>query len=343
MKSRSMKRTTLEEIAEYANVSKATVSYVLNNTKPISEETRKKVLDAAEKLHYVKNYSAASLTNHKSYLIGVVIPQTAPGTKMLLASSFYSELVASIEWRARQKGYHLFISGQNLNKSYSDFIMERNLDGVIAVGIDPDELHRTFKGTDAPVVLIDSYGMDDEYPNIRIDDKGSMYRITKYVIGMGHRSIGMICGRTEMDGVEKRRVQGYLKALAEAGIPENSDVIIHDDNTMEAGYRAARTIAEKHKELTAVVTTADIIAIGAMKGFQECGIRVPEDISLTGFDNLQITGFLNPGLTTVMQDIERRGDEAVECLTRCMEGRMTSYKPIIMPTELVIRDSVKKL
>ena len=129
-----MKRATLKDVAERAGVSKATVSYILNNAdKPITEETRLKVKKAIEELQYVPNIGAASLTNKTSKMIGVVIPQTEPGSQLMFQNSFYSEIISAIEYHARKIGYHILISGTDVDESYIKLIYERNLDAVIAI------------------------------------------------------------------------------------------------------------------------------------------------------------------------------------------------------------------
>ena len=171
------RRATLKDVAERAQVSTATVSYVLNDKKSISEQTKARVYDAIRDLNYVPDLSARSLSSRDSKLIGIVIPQTEPGSKLMLQNDFYSEIVGSIEYHARQHGYHVIISATDVNESYLTLAKERNLDGIIVIGMYPDDFYRQMKKTQIPIVLIDSYCNDHYYHSIRIDDAyGSYHR-----------------------------------------------------------------------------------------------------------------------------------------------------------------------
>ena len=290
------RRATLKDVAERAQVSTATVSYVLNDKKSISEQTKTRVYDAIRDLNYVPDLSARSLSSRDSKLIGIVIPQTEPGSKLMLQNDFYSEIVGSIEYHARQRGYHVIISATDVNESYLTLAKERNLDGIIVIGMYPDDFYRQMKKTQIPIVLIDSYCNDHYYHSIRIDDAYGSYLATNHVIGYGHKKIAFFCGQ----------------------IKENKDV-------------------------TAVVATADILAIGAMKGFYEQGVSVPNDISIVGFDDLEISKYLTPGLTTVRQEISQKGEKAVELLLDNIQDADMTKREVIIPVSLSRRESVRDM
>ena len=151
-----MARSTLKDVAELAGVSAATVSYVLSGKRTISEETKARVLEAIEQLDYVPDLTARGLSMRDSKLIGVVVPQTEPGERLMFQNSFYSEVLGSIEYYARQKGYHILISATDANESYLTLAKQRNLDGIIVIGMYPDEFYHEMKKTQIPIVLIDS-------------------------------------------------------------------------------------------------------------------------------------------------------------------------------------------
>ena len=219
------RRATLKDVAERAQVSTATVSYVLNDKKSISEQTKTRVYDAIRDLNYVPDLSARSLSSRDSKLIGIVIPQTEPGSKLMLQNDFYSEIVGSIEYHARQHGYHVIISATDVNESYLTLAKERNLDGIIVIGMYPDDFYRQMKKTQIPIVLIDSYCNDHYYHSIRIDDAYGSYLATNHVIGYGHKKIAFFCGQIKENGVIKKRLCGYQQALEEAGIPYDSTLV----------------------------------------------------------------------------------------------------------------------
>ncbi|MBQ3797933.1 MAG: LacI family DNA-binding transcriptional regulator [Butyrivibrio sp.] len=339
-----MKRATLKDVAERAGVSKATVSYILNNAdKPITEETRLKVKKAMEELQYVPNLGAASLTSKTSKMIGVVIPQTEPGSQLMFQNSFYSEIISAIEYHARKIGYHILISGTEVDESYIKLIYERNLDAVIAIGVYPDEFFQQFKKIDIPTVLIDSYCKDEHFHNIRIDDELGGYMATKYMIEKHHTKIGFLSGVMREDGVIKKRHEGYKRALEECGIPYDSNLIFEVGVDFTSGIETAEKIVKENIDLTGLVTTADMLAIGAIKGFYRMGKNVPEEYSVIGFDDLEISGYITPGLTTIKQDIYGKGRCAIEILEKALEDKNYPKQDIMMHFEVVERESVREL
>lgn len=339
-----MKRATLKDVADLAGVSKATVSYVLNDTKKtITPETREKVQKAIEKLGYIPNIGAASLSNNCSKLIGVVIPQTEPGSELMFRNSFYSEILSAIEFEARKRGYHIIISATDVNESYMKLVIERNLDGVIVIGMYPDEFYQQFKKIEVPVVLIDSYCTDKYFHNIRIDDELGGYLVTKHAIEKGHKKIGFLTGQIHENGVILKRLDGYKKALQEAGIKFDKTRVYEGNVDFETGRVMAQKIVREKADITCLVTTADVLAIGAIKGFHEMKKEVPKEYSVIGFDDLEFSRFVSPGLTTVRQDIVKKGTIAMEILFENIRDKELPSKDIVLPFTLIERDSVKKL
>lgn len=339
-----MPRPKLKDVAERAGVSAATASYVLNKKKKyISEETKTKVLAAAEELGYVPDMNARGLAARDTRLIGVVIPQREPGSALMFRNHFYSEILGSIEYQARLQGYQIIISGTDVNADYIRLAKERNLDGVIAIGIYPDEFYEQFKQIGIPVVLVDSYCEDAGFHNIRIDDMYGGYLAAKYMLEKGHRDIGFISGTIWQDGVMRKRLTGYQKALEEFGIPYRKEYVYEGTIEYETGEILAEKIVQEGRKLTAVIATADVLAIGAVKGFYTNRIRVPEDISIIGFDDLEISKYLTPGITTVQQNIAEKGKIAVEILLENIRDPEMAVQEEILPITIAERESVKQL
>ena len=184
-----MARATLKDVARRAGVTTATVSYALSGKRPISEATKQRVMAAIAELDYVPDLNARGLSMRDSKLIGVVVPQTEPGERLMFQNSFYSEVLGSIEYYARQQGYHILISATDANESYLTLAKKRNLDGIIVIGMYPDEFYQQMKKTQIPIVLIDSYCNDHYYHNIRIDDAYGSYLATRYMLECGHTEI----------------------------------------------------------------------------------------------------------------------------------------------------------
>lgn len=334
-------KVTIRDVAKVADVSVATVSYVLNGKKKVSEQTREKVLDIIKKLEYVPDLSARGLTIKDTKLIGIVVPQTEPGSTLMFKNSFYSEILGSIEFHARQHGYHVIISATDVTADYLNLIRERNLDGVIIIGTYQNEFLSQLNELGVPVVLVDSYCKDPWFHAIRIDDEESCYLATNYVLQAGHRKVALVSGILHENGVMQNRFKGYRKALEENGIEYQPEYLLEGTVDYESGVLIARQIVEKKLPVSAIVATADVFAIGVMKGLYDAGVRVPEDISVMGFDDLDIAAYLSPGLTTVKQHISLKGERAVELLVQNMADSTMKRVEEILTVEIVERESVR--
>lgn len=337
------KRATLKDVAQCAKVSPATVSYVLNNKKSISEETKKRVRSAIELLDYVPDLNARGLSMRDSKLIGVVVPQTEAGSRLMFQNNFYSEILGSIEYHARLRGYHVIISATDANESYLTLAKERNLDGIIVIGMYPDDFYKQMKKTHIPIVLIDSYCDDHYYHSIRIDDAYGSYLATRHVLECGHRDIAFFSGQLKENGVMKKRLQGYKQALSEYSIDYNPAYLFEGNIDYDSGIALSNRLLDCRLAITAIVAAADILAIGCMKGLYERGISVPTDMSIMGFDDLEIADYLTPGLTTIKQAISLKGERAVEMLFNSIQDAKLPKQELILPVSLVERGSVKKL
>ncbi len=337
------RRATIKDVAREAQVSPATISYVLNGKETISEETKARVYAAMEKLNYVPNLSARVLANNTSKLIGVVIPQTEPGSSLIFHNNFYSEIVSAIEYHARIRGYHVLISATDANESYFNLAKQRNLDGIIVIGVYPDQFFCDVKKTQIPIVLIDSYFDDHYFHNIQINDRYGGYIATKHLLEKGHRRIGIFTGQLKEGGVVKRRFDGYVDALKEYGLPLRKEDVFEGTVDFSSGLELAEKMVNSKSDITAVFCIADIMAIGAMKGFHNKGLAIPDDISIIGFDDLVISQYVTPSLSTVHQDIGAKGEQSVQILINSINNANFGKQECILPISLIERESVKKL
>ena len=338
-----MSKSTIKDVAKKVGVSVATVSYVLNGKKKISEDTKKKIYEAIEELNYVPNINAQGLNSHSSRLIGVVVPQTENGDKLLFQNAFYGEVLGSIEYWARQKGYHVIVSATDTNESYLKLAKQRNLDGIIVIGMYPDEFYKELKKTDIPIVLIDSYCNDFYYHSIRIDDAYGSYLATKYLLENGHSEIAFFVGQVKDNGVMKKRLLGYKQALEQFGVEYNEKYIFEGQIDYDSGIKLADKLVNSKLSITAIVCAADILAIGVMSELYKLGVKVPDDISIVGFDDLETSKYLTPALTTIHQQISLKGQKAVELLLEHIEKTNLPKQEEVLSLELIERDSVKKL
>lgn len=339
------RRVNITDVAREAGVSTATISYVLNQkaTETISPETMERVYAAIKKMNYVPNLSARSLVSKRSNMIGVVIPQTEPGKEFMFSNPYYGEFLSNVEYTARKNGYHVLISGTEANQSYINVAKNRGLDGIVIVGMYPDEFYMELKQSQVPIVMVDSYSNEHYFHNIGINDRHGGYIATQHLIKNGHRSIAFVSGKVREEGVNYKRFLGYKDAMKEAGLEINDKSIYIGNVSHEYGMEAARLIKENGQGETAVFSTADIMAVGLIKGLKLHGLRVPEDVSVVGFDDVYLANISDPSLTTIRQNIAEKGNLAAEVIIEAATNKSMTKRDIILPIEVVERQSVRNL
>lgn len=337
-----MGQITIKDIAKETGLSIATVSYVLNGKDNVLQETKQRVVEAAERLGYVKNYSARSLVMKSSNLIGVVIPQTEPGKVMVFENPFYSEMLSSIEYHARQIGYHIIVSGTEADERYYQLARERNLDGIIIIGVYSDDFYSELQNAKIPIVLIDSYIEGKPFYSVRINDEESACCAVSYLIEKGHRDIAFITGKLKDGGVCEKRYLGYKRALQQAEIPIKKENILRGNTDFDSGMLLAEKMVME-TSATALFCAADILALGAVKKLTEQGIKIPEEISVIGFDNLNIARYCTPGLTTIGQDVFEKGKKAVELIETGIKYKSQEPIELVLKTKIIERESVRTL
>ena len=339
-----MRRVSIKDVAREAGVSTTTVSYVLNEitTQTISGETAQRVRDAANKLGYVPNLNARSLTSRRTNLIGIVIPQTEPGREFMFDNPFYGALLSSLEYNARKSGYHLLLTGPGIGHSYISIARNRGVDGIVIVGSYPtsslDELHQL----SIPVVLVDTYVKDDAFHTIGIDDREGGRMAVRYLLSQGHRRIAFVSGDVQEHGVMQKRFLGYQDAMKEAGLPLTPGLVHAGDVSFHHGLTAAKSISKGQSDVTAIFAAADILGAGVIKGLRQAGKKVPEDMSVMGFDDLDLAQICDPSLTTIHQDIAAKGAAAIQMILGALSGDSGKQEQIL-PLSLVVRDSVQAL
>ena len=319
-----MKRVSIKDVAREAGVSATTVSYVLNRNpdETISAETTQRVLEAVRRLHYVPNLNARSLSSRRSNLIGVLIPQTEPGKEFMFSNPFYGELLSAIEYQ-----------------SYVSVAQNRGVDGIIIVGAYPGRNLEELRGMNVPIVLVDSYVKDAAFHTIGIEDREGARMATEYLLRKGHREVAFVSGSIREHGVNSKRYQGYCDAMAAAGIPINEDALYSQTVSYEYGVETADEFVRRGCKQTAAFVTADVLAVGLVKGLLQHGLRIPQDLSVVGFDDVYLSRICYPSLTTVHQDIARKGAEAVRLIMEAAAGAHERME-CILPLTLVERDSV---
>jgi LacI family transcriptional regulator len=340
-----MRRASIKDVAREAGVSTTTVSYVLNERtdEKISPETVARIREAVTRLHYVPNQSARSLISRQSRLIGVVIPQTEPGKEFMFSNPFYGELLSAIEYTARENGYHLLLSGTDCDQSYLRVARNRGVDGIIIIGTYPSAPLDELRQVNVPVVLVDSYIKDPTFHTVGINDRAGGRMATRHLIERGHTKIAFVSGSIREHGVHEKRYKGYCDALYEANLPLLEEQLYIGNVDFAFGLEAARMLTTRKGGETGAFVSADVLAMGFVKGIRSQGQRVPQDMSVVGFDDLYLAQMCDPSLTTVHQDIRSKGTQAARIVIDAIQLQRSVRQESILPLELVERDSVLDL
>ena len=334
-------KVSIYDIAKFLNVSPATVSYAINDVDKVSPKTRQRVLNACKKLNFVPNSTARSLSTGRTHLIGLYLPLDDPSLA-LSQNPFYVEFLAGIESGISQCDYDVVLGSQKVSNSFSSWAKSRNLDAAIMLGRYPNEKIEDIDSLKIPIILIDIYDSNlTSAFSIRTNDRLGTYKATKYLIENGHKKIGFV-GYKFISQLDTERYQGYLDALKEANLEINEKYTYDALATIEDGYNVADKIYED-KLVTAVVCTADIIALGIIKKFTNLGLKIPQDLSIVGFDDIRDAKYSTPGLTTIKQDVFNKGFAAISTLIDEINGKNEGKKSLVTEPILIERNSVKKM
>jgi LacI family transcriptional regulator len=322
---------TIKDVGARAGVSVATVSRVLNGKGLVREDTVRRVLDAAAALNYVPHGGARSLSTRRTSTVGVVLPD--------LHGEFFSETIRGIDVAARQRGYHLLVSGSHSEWSEMSAVLlagRGRVDGLIVMAPEMEaERIASWLPSGLPVVLLN--GRAEGTWSVAVDNAQGAGSMMKHLLSLGHREIGFISGpEGNSDAIE--RLRAWREMMRESGIAAIDELLVEGDFSETAGYEAGYTILSRPRRPTALFAANDAMAIGALCAIREQGVRVPEDIAVVGFDDVPIARFLSPPLTTVSVEIAELGRQAFELLLEAGEpGREPRLE--ILPTHLVIRES----
>lgn len=331
---------TIKDIAKKANVSVTTVSNVIHANNPhVSQKTVEKIKEIIEEFHYVPNMSARSLVNNSSRIIGVINHLIPSRGESFLQDPFHTASIGGIEKELSEHGYFLMLRSVTTESDLFSLMKNWSMDGMIFVGLFKDAFYQMLMELHVPVVLIDSYIDDDTVMSVGLEDKKGACIATKYLIDCGHREILFASPKIKAGGVLSQRLEGYKQALREAGIHFERQNIFESAMTIEATVALGEKIAD-HPEATAVFATADSMAAGIISGLRNAGKKVPEDISVVGFDDLSISQLTTPRLTTIHQDAMEKGRIAAQMLINYLNDSNKMYKKVVLPVHLIERDSV---
>jgi LacI family transcriptional regulator len=339
---------TSDDVARLAGVSRATVSRTLSGNAKVSEETRRRVEAAAASLGYVPDMAAQSLSGGPSRTIAISFFADDMWALSQLTKPkhyFYLNVLRSIEAGAAAAGYDLLLptrphEAETGSQSYVRRLRARRVAGTIMVACPPDDVRiQALLEARLPTVFIDAVAAGPCATWVTSENHEGAQAVTRHLIELGHRRIARIAG-TETDPSGGERLRGIRAALAAAGLPEDPGLYRHSDWSTEGAYRAAADLLDTRPDLTAIVAESDMMAIGVLRALHEHGLRVPEDVSVTGFDDIDLAAYTLPSLTTVRQDTEAMGGAAVKALLEFVDGGPgRAPEPLRLPTELVVRHS----
>jgi LacI family transcriptional regulator len=326
----------IQDVAQAAGVSVSTVSRVLNGKVDVAEETQARIQQVIERLGYTSSLAARSMRGQKTNLVGLIMPDIAfpyaievmKGVNRAIAESEYDLLVYTTG-DIRKHGTALH------EQQYVSLLNNSITDGLIIVA--PAEADFV---SAAPIVSIDPLAMNPNYPSVHATNYQGALDAMQYLIGLGHQRIGFISGRTELESAT-RRLNGYREALQRAGLPVDQALILAGDYTTETAMRCTRELLALENPPTAIFASNDQSALGVFQVTRELGLRIPEDLSLVGFDNIPDAAYLN--LTTVDQFIGEMGYIATKMLIDLIGGITLVEKTHQVQTELVVRSSCKIL
>jgi LacI family transcriptional regulator len=329
-------KITISQVAEIANVSKMTVSRVLNGQPGVSDQTRQRIMETIDALGYVAN-PAARVLRGASRVLGLILPA--------LTSPYIGEVLNGISQAADRSDYGLMLYTQgkthnsSRSKYYASLLANGLVDGVLmVVPYDYEMFVQEFKTHELPYVIVDHHGDTSSEPAITATNRKGVIDAMRYLMALGHRRIGFITGRMSI-GCAKDRLQGYRDALAEVRIPYDPALVVEGDFEQPTGFMQGQRLLALENPPTAIVASNDVMAFGVMDAVKAADLHVGEDISVVGFDDIPMASQVYPALTTVRQPMAEMGESAVDLLVTLLEDRKPMSLQRELATELIVRES----
>lgn len=332
--------TTIKDVAARAGVSFTTVSHVLNGTRRVSDPSRQRVERAVAELGYVPSALARSLKTSETHVLGVLVPN--------ITNPFFAELMRGVEDAARGRGYSVFLCNCDDDPArqlgYVRSLLARRVDGLLLANsaAEASTVSGALRQTPVPTVVVDRTAAGLDADLVRLDHTGGARLATEHLLGLGHRGIACLAGPLAFE-VSRARVAGWREALAAAGITPAPGWLVEGPYSPAQGHAATLGLLAGHPEITAICAGNDLLGIGALRAAAERGVAVPQQLSVIGFDGIELGGFVHPGLTSVGQDIRSIGSRAAAVLIeRIRRGAARHHGPVrdlVVTPELILRES----
>ncbi|WP_025027773.1 LacI family DNA-binding transcriptional regulator [Caldalkalibacillus mannanilyticus] len=337
-------KVTIEDIAKEANVSIATVSRVINNTKAVSPELRQRVYDVIQKRNFKPNALAKGLITNKTHIIGIVVPD--------ISNSIFGALTKGINSVCEQKGYTLMVcdSGGQKEKELEllEILTDKKVDGLLFAGVEINgSLVKEMKNKDYPIVLVtqEAADGDEEIKTVIHDNVKATYDAVSFLIKNGHKKIALIGGPENDFSSGQKRLKGFRLALEEHKIDVPDSYIEHGDFSFNSGFRCMKKIYEENSVLpTAVMVCNDVMAIAAIRFLEGANMNVPGDISIMGFDDSEYANYFSPELSTVRISYFDEGEKAAKTLFKLIDNKHTNIPTTqFIPHKIIRRNSVRRV
>ncbi len=325
----------IRDVADNAGVSVATVSRTLQQPERVSPKTRDKVMAAVQAVGYKPNLMAVKFRSGKTYNLVVLVPT--------VANVFFARVISGMQDAANELGYSILLAntlGNNdVEQHYAKMVTTSQADGLIQLRAhNPFDNSMINENGLLPMVNACEVLDDGQYPVVSLDNRKAAKAMTEHLLSLGHKRIAMIKGPNSSP-LTQERLDGYKDALRDSHIPFDESLLFPGDFSLQAGYKAAESMCTHKHPPTAVFCENDETAIGAMRAFKQANLRIPEDISVAGFDDIDFSAFIDPPLTTIAQPAEEFGRTAVTLLVDLINGKIKKAPKVIMPFELIVRES----
>jgi LacI family transcriptional regulator len=340
----------LKDIAEIAGVSTATVSYVINNTGNISEETRKKVLRVMEELNYKPNQIARSLKIKKTRTIGVIVeditifnaPEIIDGINSYAEKYGFSILLTNLRiYKRIGNNFKEIEKYKDLISGVMDELLSQQVDGIIYIGIHVRDITGLVPDTEKPIVYTYCYTTNEKDFSVNFDDEFATYEMTKYLIELGHRKIALVTGLNDSI-LTHQRFAGYNRALIESGIQFNPVYIKSGDWEYLSGYKMALELLQLKDRPTAIVAMNDLMAGGVLEACRELKVKVPDDVSVVGFDDRECALYYLPQLTTIRLPLSKMGELSMQKMLDILNKKQDVENITRVKCKLIKRKSADK-
>ncbi len=334
--------TNIYEIAKKAGVSHMTVSRSFNNPEMVNKKTRQKIMKIADELSYRPSLIAKSMRTKRTNYIGLILPD--------IINPFFPEIVRGVDDCARKNEYNVILvntdNDYEIETSSMYMFINRGVDGIILSGIAGGKKDKEFIkkiiSRKIPVILIDRYIPDINCAYVITDNFKAAYNVTRYLIGLGHKKIGVISSPQKIK-IFQDRLKGFKQALTDYRLSYKNNYVVEGEESIESGYISMRELLKTSNKITAVFAMCDFIAFGVYKYLKENDIRIPEDISVISIDDIYTSSIITPPLTTMAQKKYEMGFRAVEILINSITGNKNIKKNIILEAELMERGSCRRI